>query len=63
MADKLMHIPNDVHNITPSVDYNLWLKCLETQLNEIKESKFSKVVVGEVPRDRNHCLYFVIFAY
>ena len=23
-----------IHNITPSVDYNNWLKCLDTQLNE-----------------------------
>ena len=26
--------PMMIHNITPSVDYNNWLKCLDTQLNE-----------------------------
>ena len=34
MADKLMSIPKDVTQITPSVDYNSRLKRLETQLNE-----------------------------
>ena len=31
MADKFMYISNDDN---PSVDYNEWLKHLETQLNE-----------------------------
>ena len=31
MTDKLLYIPNDD---TPSLDYNYWLKCLVTQLNE-----------------------------
>ena len=30
MTDKLMYIPK----IILSVDYNLWLKCLDTELNE-----------------------------
>ena len=29
-----MYIPNDDTQITPSVDYNKWLKLLATQLNE-----------------------------
>ena len=38
MADKLMNIPNDllfIHKITHFVDYNKWLKRLDTQLNEL----------------------------
>ena len=45
MADKFMCIPNDDTQITPSVDYNLWLKSLNTQHNEsiIKNQKVPKV--------------------
>ena len=31
---KIMYIPMMIHKITPTVDYNLWLKRLDTQLNE-----------------------------
>ena len=34
MADKLMYIHIDDIQITPSVDYNQWLKRLDCQLNE-----------------------------
>ena len=36
MDDKLMYIPNfDTRDrIKPSVDYNQWLKRLDTQLNQ-----------------------------
>ena len=35
MADKLMYIlNNDTKKITPSVDYNKWLKRFNTQHNE-----------------------------
>ena len=34
MADKLMDIPNDDTKITPSLDYNKWLKPLDTQPDE-----------------------------
>ena len=34
MADKLIHTPMIVHKIIPSVDYNLLLKRLNTQLYE-----------------------------
>ena len=34
MADKLMYNPNVDHQITPFVDYNWWLKRLDTQLHE-----------------------------
>ena len=40
MTDKFMVI----HKITPSVDYNHWLKCLDTQLNEPTYQKVPKVV-------------------
>ncbi len=34
MANKLMYIPNnDINKINPSIDYNYWLKHLDTQLN------------------------------
>ena len=34
MADKLIYISNDDTQFTPSVDYNKWLKRLDTQLND-----------------------------
>ena len=34
MADRFIHNPNEDAQNYPSVDYNYWLKCLETQLNE-----------------------------
>ena len=34
MAVKSMFIPNDDTQITPSVDYNYWLKRLNTNLNQ-----------------------------
>ena len=40
MADKLMYIPIGVVKNTPSVEYNYWLKHLDTQLN--KQSKIYK---------------------
>ena len=43
MADKLMYIPNILHEIIPSVDYNLWLKRLHTQLNESMNQDLIKV--------------------
>ena len=34
MPDKLLYITSILHKITSSVVYNLWLKHLDTQLNE-----------------------------
>ena len=34
MADKLMYIPNDDTQNLSTVNYNYWLKSLDTQLNE-----------------------------
>ena len=34
MAGKLMYIPNDYTQNNPSIDYNQWLKRLDTRLNE-----------------------------
>ena len=31
-----------IHNITPSIDYNLCLKCLDTQINEPNNKNFQK---------------------
>ena len=43
MAEKLMYIPNDDNKITLSVDYNYWLKRLNTQLNELTKQNSVKV--------------------
>ena len=44
MVDKLMYIPNDdTQKITPSVDCNLWLKRLYTQLNKATNKNSIKV--------------------
>ena len=44
MVDKLKYIPNDdIYKITPYVDYNLWLKRLDTQLKEPTNQKVPKV--------------------
>ena len=36
LADKLMYIPNNDTQITPSVYYNYWLKRYDTQLIKIQ---------------------------
>ena len=52
MVDKLMYIPNEIPKITPAVNYNLWLKRFDTQLNEptyqnsIKVLRFIKSTLG-----------------
>ncbi len=44
MADKLIYIPKImIHKIIPSVDYNKWLKPLNTQLNKPTNQKSIKV--------------------
>ena len=35
-----MYIPNNDTQITPSVDYKMWMKHLDTQFNEPNKSKF-----------------------
>ena len=49
MSDKLMHIPNDDNKTTPSVDYNYWLKRLDTQLNETTNQNLIKVLKVVMP--------------
>ena len=44
MADKLMHIPNDDTQNYPSVEYNYWLKRLNTQINESANQNSIKVL-------------------
>ena len=41
MAGKLMYILNDNTQNYPSVDYNEWLKRLDTQLNKPNNPKSS----------------------
>ena len=43
MADKWMYI-SMAHKITPSVDYNQWLKRLNTQFNNATNHNLVKVV-------------------
>ena len=43
MADKLIHIPNDDTQNYYFVDYNKWLKRLDTQLNEPTNQNSLKV--------------------
>ena len=43
MADKLMQSPMLIHKVTPSVDYNWWLKRLDTQLNKPVNQNLIKV--------------------
>ena len=42
MADKFKCLPNDETKITPSLDYNWWLKRLDTQLNELISNSMRK---------------------
>ena len=35
--------PMMIHKITPSLDYNLWFKCLDTQLNNPTNKNSVKV--------------------
>ena len=44
MADKFMHIPNDNTQITHPVDYNQWLKRLDSKLNDQTNQKLNKVI-------------------
>ena len=43
MVDTWMYIPNVNTQNYPTVDYNLWLKRLDTQLNEPKNKIIIKV--------------------
>ena len=43
MVDKWMYIPVITLKITPSVDYNEWLKRLNNQLNEPTNQNIIKV--------------------
>ena len=47
MDDKLM-----LHKITPSVDYNKWLKRLDTQINKPKNQNSIKIPKVVKPRIR-----------
>ena len=38
-----MYIPNDDTHISNSADLDLWLKSLDTQLNETNQPNFNKV--------------------
>ena len=52
MADKLLYIHNDDTQITPSIDYNLFLKRLYTQLNEPTNENLTKVPIVVKPTNK-----------
>ena len=54
MADILMYIPNDDIQIYPFVDYNLWLKRLDTQLNKPTNQNSTKVPKDVKPKNKNN---------
>ena len=56
MGYKLTYNPNNDTQITPSVNYNQWLKRLNTQLNELTNQNSMKVskVVSQRIRIRYH---------
>ena len=43
MSENIIYISNDAKQNTTSVDYNVWLKRVDTQLNEIQQ-KSSKLL-------------------
>ncbi len=51
MADRLMYIPMMMHKITSFLDYNQWLKRLDTQLN--KPTKQNSMKVPKVIKKTN----------
>ena len=50
MTNKFMYISNDETQNYPSVDYNYWLKPLDTQINE---PNFSKVIKPTIRKRYN----------
>ena len=51
MADKLCTSQMMIHKITPSVDYNKWLKRLDAQLNE--PTNQISIIVPKVAKQTN----------
>ena len=56
MTDNLMYIPMMIHKITPSVDYNQFLKLLDTQLNEPTNQNSMKVLKYVKPTNKKTLL-------
>jgi len=48
-----------IHKIAPSVDYNWWLKCLDTQLNE--STNQNGIKVPKVVKQTNRKTLFKTF--
>ena len=58
MADKMMYIvhthsPMIIHKITPSVDFILWLKRLDTQLDKSIHQKSPKLLSQQKRKQKN----------
>ena len=58
MADKLMYITSSmmIYKIPPSVDYNKWMKRLDTQLN--KPTNLNSIIV---PNAGLYLIKYLIF--
>ena len=52
MVDNLIDIPNNDIQISPLVDYNYWLKRVNTQLNELTNTNSIKVPIVNKPTDK-----------
>ena len=48
-----------IHKSTPFVDYNWWLKCLDTQLNEPTNQNAIKAPKVVKPTNENTFLFFI----
>ena len=53
MANKSMYIPNDNTQISHPVDYKLWLKRLDSKLNE-QTNQNSRKVMHPLNKKRYH---------
>ena len=56
MADKLMYIPNDDIQNYPFLDYNEWLKRLDTLINEPTNQNSIKVPMVVKPTNNKTIL-------
>ncbi len=61
MADKLSTSPIMVHKIFPTVDYNYWLKRLDTKLNEPTNQNLTKVTKVVEIRKLSYKIFFAHF--
>ena len=62
MVDELLNITNDQdHTQNNPFNYNLWLKCLDTQLNEPTNQNYIYIKVPKVVKPANKKTLLYIF--